>query len=253
MNGENRRRVFEPIKGYILFSTLSAEKFANCKKIVELVTPDEIGPLLLHLLNKEYPVPIVLKTTRKTGASVCSVFISDSDLFDVDAYDYDHEEEDFTSIEMHLTVNRRVSIRAIHTTCPDYLEDFDLGIQGLNRKSLNLEMKRFVKDGKWSFSLDPPFDVEPNCSYTLFAGVDGEILEETREQSVLDYKGTVIFNVQRESPNYLEFHCIRGLDFVLLDQSVLALETYGWSGEFLKIINVDLVCGKLSLPVDLES
>ena len=68
LNDKNRRRVFQPIKGYILFSALAPEKFANCKRIVELVTPNEMGPLLLHLLNR--PLTIELKTSRKAGASV---------------------------------------------------------------------------------------------------------------------------------------------------------------------------------------
>lgn len=52
MSGENRRRVFEPIKNYILFPELTPENVANCKKIAELFAIEEIDPLLLHLLTK---------------------------------------------------------------------------------------------------------------------------------------------------------------------------------------------------------
>ena len=214
VNRENRRRVFEPIEGYILFTALTPERLANCKEIAGLFTPEEIGLLCLHLLNKEYPLTIQLKTPRKIGASICSVFVSDSREDDYECCD-ENEEEDFNSIEMLLTVNRKVSIHAIHTTL-DESADLSLEIRDLYHQRLNLKMTRFEKDDKLSFSLDPPFDVQPNSSFRLVANVD-ETIEEASEQNELDYKGLVIFNVHRESPNCLEFHCLRGLDFSLLD------------------------------------
>ena len=74
VNRENRRLVFEPIKGYVLFTYLSPQQIANCKEIVELFTEEELLPLLLHLLNKtDYPVKIQPKTPRKarTNHSFC--------------------------------------------------------------------------------------------------------------------------------------------------------------------------------------
>ena len=50
INDENRRKVFKPIKGHILFNALKLEKAAKCKEIAELLTVEEIGSLILHLL-----------------------------------------------------------------------------------------------------------------------------------------------------------------------------------------------------------
>ena len=70
VNRENRRLVFEPIKGYIRFSALTPEEVANCKEVVELLTEEELLPLLLHLLNKtDYPLKIQQITPRKSGWS----------------------------------------------------------------------------------------------------------------------------------------------------------------------------------------
>ena len=72
VNRENRRLVFESIKGYILFSELTPEKIANCKEVVELLTKEELLSLLsllLRLVNKEEPLAIELKTSRVAGTS----------------------------------------------------------------------------------------------------------------------------------------------------------------------------------------
>ena len=67
VNRENRRLVFEPIKGYILFSDLTPEQIAYHKETVELLTEGELLQILLHLLNKKYPLDIELKTSRVAG------------------------------------------------------------------------------------------------------------------------------------------------------------------------------------------
>ena len=218
VNGENRRRVFEPIKGYVLFSELSAEKFARCKEMVELIAPEEVGPLLLHLLNEEHheenQLPFEQKTWRVAGASTCRVFVS-SFSFSYDDYDNDHE-EDYNVIDMYLTADRGVSIRTIHTTYSErFDDDLHLVIYDLDRKQLNIDMYQFVKDGKLSFSLDPPFELQPDCSYRLVASSD-EWIDEVSEEN-LDYKEQVHFTVERESANCFECHCIRGLEFSILD------------------------------------
>ena len=118
-------------------------------------------------------------------------------------------------VEMYLTADRNVSIHTIHTTFHESEKTCRLKIYGLNRRRLNLSIERFEKDGMWSFSLEPPFEMKADCSYHLLASSD-EMAEMT-EQSLLDYKDSVNFSVKRESVNGLVCHCIRGLDFTLLD------------------------------------
>ena len=213
VTAENRRRVFEPIKGYILFAALSAEKFTSCKETVELIAPEEVGPLLLHLLNKEhYPLTIELKTSRKSEAITHSVFVGSTSPFD--EYDSDHE-EDYNVIDMYLTADRSVSIRTIHTTYSEHFKDLELEIYDPDHAQLDIEINRFVKDGKLSFSLDPPFEVKPNHSYNLEVNSD-EWIDEVSEQN-LNYEGLVNFVVKRESSDDSKCHCIRGLEFSFSD------------------------------------
>ena len=211
VNVENRRRVFEPIKPYIRFSDLNGERFAGCKEMVELIPPKELTPLLLHLLNKANPLTIEQKTLRRAGTSTYSVFVRKTDPFDYSYYDYD-EPENFNEVDMRLTADQSVSIRTIHTTFSQRFKDLKLTIYGLDRAPVKLEMKRFVKDGKLSFLLEPPFELMPKCSYRLVASSQDEI-DEVTEENRLNYKDQVRFKVERESANCFECHCIRGLEF----------------------------------------
>ena len=67
VNGENRRRVFQSIKPYILFTALKPKAIADNNQIEELLTSEERGALVLHLLNKRNPSPIEQKTARRAG------------------------------------------------------------------------------------------------------------------------------------------------------------------------------------------
>ena len=69
VNGENRRRVFEPIKGYIVFTALTAEEIANSEEIAQMLTDEERGSLVLHRLNKENRLVLEPKTSRRARTS----------------------------------------------------------------------------------------------------------------------------------------------------------------------------------------
>ena len=208
VNRENRRKVFEQIKGYILFAALAPESLANCKEIVGLFTAEEIGLLCLHLLNKEFPLTIKPETPRRAGAYARSVFVAHDSIFPI-SESFDSE---WLLLEMSLTVNRRVSVRTIHTTYSQSAYHMSLDIRGL--KAQKFKMKRFMKDDKWSFAFEPPVVLEPNFSYKLLVNAEGDVSweDELTEQTVLDYKGSVIFTV-----GDADFPCIRGLDFSISD------------------------------------
>ena len=59
----NRKRIFEPIKGYIRFTALTLKSFIN-KEISELFTLEETGSLLLQLL-KQNPLKTEIKASRE--------------------------------------------------------------------------------------------------------------------------------------------------------------------------------------------
>ena len=209
VNRENRRRVFEPIKGYILFTALTPEKIANHEEIAELFTPDEIGLLFLHLLNKRNPLMIELKTLRRAGARVCCVFVTD----------FVSVIGDFYSNRFHLAVNRRVSILTIYSTYSNNITTAILSLKILDSNGVDLGLKPRVsfKEGKLCFSFDQPFDVEPNIFYILqFAGHGNATREDhLSQQQQLNYKESIIFYLN--STLFKNYHCIRGIEFMSLD------------------------------------
>ena len=206
LNQENRRKVFEPIKGYVLFSSLKPEKVANCEEIAELLTVEEIGSLVLHL-NLGKPLMIEQKTSRSVGAkpfSVFAVLVFSSTLF---ASGYSG-----TRV-VNLSVNRRVRIRAIHLT---YSKNAPYQSFQVQKSGVNLDMKAncSVKDGKLRLSFTPSFDVEPSQSYRLDVTCSESLKPDdqlTKQQS-LSY-GSTTFSLRLLS----DYSFVRGLEFVPLD------------------------------------
>ena len=204
VNRENRRRVFEPIKGYILFTALTPETFASCKEIAELLTFEERGSLALYLLAKDNPSMVELKTPRKAGSSTCSVFVVDTRYVGQFVY----------SEAPRLTVNRGVSIRTVFTTYSLRAQHLSLKILDSKGVDLGLKIESVVQDGRLCFSFNPPFVMKPNSEYTFEVIGDGKSTTEDHlsYQRQLSYKGSVVF-VLNTSP--YENHCIRGLEFYL--------------------------------------
>ena len=90
-NGENRRRVFEPIKGYIRFTALKSEQIANCGDIIELLTEEERGSVLLHRLNSDSRLVIKPKTARKVVPSKIYYFVRESPVEFYEFHEFDPE------------------------------------------------------------------------------------------------------------------------------------------------------------------
>ena len=205
---ENRQKVFEPIKGYIVFTALMLDQIAKCEEVAELLTKEERGALALHLLDKSNPSIIDLKTQRKAGASVYSVLVSEPLVASGKTL----------SKETVLGVNRKVSIRMISTTYPERATNLNFTI--LNPKG-QIELSssfyyyknivKSVKDGRWCLSFDP-FVVQPNDTYTL--QITGNDVfsndDQLSRQRQLKYEDSVTFSLS-------DYHCIMGLEFQLSD------------------------------------
>ena len=204
LNAENRRRVFEPIKGYVLFTDLTLEKIANRQEVAQLLTDEESGTLVLHLLNKNRPWKVELKTPRRSGSNFCSVFIDDARLTYLG----------FCSDLTRVTVNRRVSIRTIYTTYSERLQNVLFEILDSDGLDLGLKIERFFQDGRMCFSLSPPLVLEPNTSYTLkIDDPDGLSSREfVSQQKQLNFEWSVIFDLKRRD----KYHCFRGFEFRFL-------------------------------------
>ena len=203
-NEENRRKVFEPIKGYVLFTALTLEEIANCEEVTQLLRDEEIGSLVLHLLNKKWPLKIELKTSRVAGSSFCSVFVDDARPAYIN----------LCSDLVKLTVNRRVSIRTFYTNYSKRFHHVFFKILGSNDVDLGLKTERFFQDGRLCFSFNPPLVVEPNTSYTLKIDEPAGLAstEFVSQQEQLNFEGSVIFGLKRRD----QFHCVRGFEFRLL-------------------------------------
>ena len=204
VNRENRRMVFQPIKGYVLFSTLTPEKAAKCKEIPELLTVEEAGSLLLHL-NLGEPLMIELKTSRSARSGTHSVFVSTS----FSAHGYPR------SRSMYVRVSRRVSIREIYLTYSPSAPDLRLEVQNSFTGSyLGLNVERSVKDGKLCLSLSPPWEAEANEQYRLFVTCTGTLQLEDQ----LTYEHSLSNElITFDLIPHTDFHFVRGLEFALLD------------------------------------
>ena len=210
VNRENRRKVFQPIKSYILFTAFKPEKVAKCKLIADLLSPEEAGSLVLHLHNKDWPLMIELKTSRSAGAGTHSVFVKD--LFSTSGY------PGGGSRKVELTVDRRVSIRAIHLTYSQNATNLSFQAYDSsnyrNLRNLNLTAKRSVKDGKLCLSLSPPLDAQANCRYQLTVTCNRILTSEDQltDEQTLRY-GSITFDLIPLT----DYSFVRGLEFVPLD------------------------------------
>ena len=209
VNRENRRKVFEPIKSYVLFTAFEPEKVAKCKLIADLLTREEAGSIVLHLLNKDWPLMIELKTSRSAGArgGARSVFVSTSFPANL--------RQGTRSVCLH--VNQRVSIRTVYSTysSSSTYPRFQV-INYSTGANLNLKVKRSAKDGKVCFSLNPPWELEADQLYTLCITCNRDLNSEDRlTQGSLSYRSTA-FNLSANLSPFDGFHFVRGLEFVPL-------------------------------------
>lgn len=203
VNGENRQKVFEPIKGYVLFTALTLEKAAKCNEIAKLLTLEEA----VLLLNPGEPLMIKQKTSRRAAAASCSVFVRD--LFPV--------------IGRHgyrrviFSVNRRVRIRAIYLTYSQSATNLSFQVENITPGAyLNLRTKISKKDGKLCLLLSPPWDVQQNhqCRVLVVCTSEGTLRSEHQFTSDVNLSyGSITFDFNQIGPN----HFVRGLAFVPLD------------------------------------
>ena len=83
LNEENRRLVFEPIKGYILFDCLTGDQIANNPMVVQLLSAQEMGAALLSHFNEKFPRVFELKTNRRLGSPAVEAITSSEDEMEV--------------------------------------------------------------------------------------------------------------------------------------------------------------------------
>ena len=204
VNSENRRRVFESIKGYILFTALTPEKIASCRELAELLSDEERGLLLLHLLDKANPLRMELKTPRRAFSGVCSVFVDDARHLGLLIF----------SETTGITVNRRVSIQTIHTTYSGSAQSVSLKILNSDDVDLGLKIERLIQDGRLCFSFEPRFVVEPNREYKLkVSGTGSMTTEDHLSKQYKLKKASVIFDIK--CSNASKTHCVKGFSFYL--------------------------------------
>lgn len=206
LNRENRRKVFEPIKAYIVFTALRPETILGSKLIDKLLTEEEKMTAFSHQLNNDDPPITELKTPRMPACHVpCTV--SSALRFEL--------RRPFSS-SVNLTVNRKVSIQTIHTNYSVDAANVNLKIFDSKGVDLSLEIKSSVQDDRVRFSFDPVFHVRPNSSYIL--QVTGECQtkdDHLNEELKLKSKGFLVFDLRPCPPSNPQFVC--GLDFLASD------------------------------------
>ena len=205
VSSANRRKVFEPIKGYVLFRALPYEKIASCRQIVELFASEEIAQLHLLDKDKDYSLAVELKTPRKDRTGVRSVFVR-RDFIDGCNY---------SSLgELHLGVNQLINVHTIYLTLSESTPNLSLEIR--DSTDFDLKIESSVKWGRRCFSFNPPVDLQPDIKYTLAVTFDGLISDQERftYQKKLNYNYSVIFYLNYPKDDCFS-HFIRGFDFSL--------------------------------------
>ena len=209
LNGQNRRRVFEPIKGYIVFTALSLEKIAKCEEIAQLLTDEESGSLLLHLLNRDRPLKFELKTTRKAAAGAYRAFIiSESGSVEC-SY----------SRTMYISANRSVKIRTIRTVYSGSAAKPSLTIRDSDGVDLGLKPESSLQEDNWLFSFEPPFIMQPNRVYTLQITGDEQLTKEHLLKRCPTFEspdGSIVLNAgpNSEHPDYSGHHFLDTLFYL---------------------------------------
>ena len=214
VNRENRRRVFEPIKGYILFKALTPEQVARCQEIDELLQLHEIGSLLLHLQNPAYPYSLEPRTARRAGRCITrNVSVRSATLLPSTGSVY--------SREMHLIVNRSVYLKTIHTTYSSRnAANLTLAIfEGfMYQAAFVRRVQGSLVNGRCCFVFDPPFCLEPlyHRGYKLLIVGPGNLTEEDRvsNELVLNFEDSVVFHLNmRPYSQFQGNHFIQSIDF----------------------------------------
>ena len=208
VNDENRRSVFEPIKGYIVFTALTLDQIAKRKEVSQLLTEEERGSLVLHLLDKANRLAIELKTTRKAAAGAYRAFITNES----------GSVEYLYSRTVYFKANRDVRIRGIDTFYSGSAAKMSLKVLGSDGVDLGLKPECSLKDGKWTFSFEPPFIMEPNRLYSLVITGDDQLTKEhllSRTTTFESPKYSLVFNVgpNSEHPDYSGPHFIKSILF----------------------------------------
>ena len=203
MDNKNKRKIFEPIKPYIVFSSLTAEQIAGCKEIETLLTPEETGLLALHVLNKSRPLMIECKTARRVASDLKRVV-------------YDSLSSGAKSLlrKPFLTVSGGVEIFIIYSTYPYKVKNPCLAILGPNGVDLDLKCEIFLLDGCWCFSPKPPLKAKPSTKYQLVFTTDEKAKWdiEMSDQKRSSCGENFVFNL--EFPTGQEYHPIKKIDFL---------------------------------------
>lgn len=115
---------------------------------------------------------------------------------------------------MNLSVNRRVSIRTVHTTYSGSATNLSLRIRDSKGVDLDLEMKSYLEVNKWSFSFEPPFIMEPGRVYTLLITGDEKLTKENLLRTWQTYEkcdGSIFYVGPSVDPEYSGHHFIHSI------------------------------------------
>ena len=209
VNDENRRKVFEPIKGYILFAALKPEEIMDCNEGVRLLTDDEEMALMRHLLNKKLskknqknrPLTIKPKTARKDGTTR-KVYSGAGSFGYIAVHD-----------GARISVNRKISVRSIYTALPEDAQDRCASIQDSSGVDLGLKIRNLVQDGRLCFSFITPFVMEPDRDYKLcLKGSSLDLMKGLEKEIVLQSENGIVFKVGNfRDDNF--YHYVKGFEF----------------------------------------
>ena len=200
---ENKQAIFEPFKCLIRFKDLSLEEISESDEIECLLTTQDMNSLLLHQINESRPLKINYESPRKK----CFLSVSSSILIDYVCY--------LNQISTVLKSNRSVIISSMDTLLETCINNLQLTVRE-NDKFLDLNIKKSLAAGRWSFKFLNDFRVDPRNTYRFEFGFEGFYFDKNNKlsnQFILTLeKDDKIYNFSLNQ-NRPYSHCIKTINF----------------------------------------
>lgn len=217
-NKTNKRMIFKSIKNFIRFSEITFNELKNFDQIGELLSSDELGSLLLHLLN-------ISKFTIECNTARITLELSAYCNRSTNARPPPHVNNsltNFSEFSLVFRASKCISITNIGTFLSTNIQGLEFSIyemskvlNGLLKVELNYEKLR-SSDNLWSFQFIDSVAIDSTKDYKFIFQFQNSTISSI--QLSRDDKMTLKFQDESLVCNLTTAynHCLKQVDFYLM-------------------------------------